>query len=184
MAIQRRTSFRKTPNWGGENPPKISRSSTSHCGKSSQSQNRRFGQEKVFGTQRPHGRTILLFDPKKDQFEARRCFILLCEQCNSPDLRNYGIPLPRASWRRLFPLHRVLRRKCLRKQLGWFVHIFFRENGAANSSVHQFYVRLLILYTSLVLSCSRMFFGTNAQFLYWRFRSPYICQFSWNRIVL
>ena len=58
--------------------------------------------------------SVLLFDPKTYQPPARGRSFLLCQQCDSTDLRNHGQPLPGAPWRRLLPLHRLLRRERVR----------------------------------------------------------------------
>ena len=78
VAIQRRASFRETPFGGRENPEEVPGPGPGHRGESAQSPDRRPGQEKVFGALGLDSRAILLFDPKTNQFEARRCFILLC----------------------------------------------------------------------------------------------------------
>ena len=98
-----------------ENPTKVSWSRTRYCRKGPQGTNWWSRQKEVFGSQRFDCRTILFPYSKKNQFETRRCFILLRQQRNSANLSHNGIALPGTPWRGLFPLHRLLWRKCLRQ---------------------------------------------------------------------
>merc|ERR1719187_320973 len=53
--------------------------------------------KEVFGTQRSYRGTVLFPNSKTNQFETRRCFILLCKQRNSANLSHNGIALPGTS---------------------------------------------------------------------------------------